>query len=212
MTLLDQGLRWRKTDESDWLANCPRHEELWLVYGRTYTPRADYSYSTTNQYIWNLKIPPNSGNSRLTYKRDAILNFTAELCGFLLRYPGITAALVPMPPSKASGHSDYDDRMDQVALKTSNQVDGICFMPLLYRTRSVESVHQCTSGRRSPDEIYQDLSINEAIAYSYQPETPLILIDDVLTSGAHFSAARRRLLERFPEADVRGIFWAKAQT
>lgn len=55
------------------------------------------------------------------------------------------------------------------------------------------------------------MSINEAIAPSYESGEILCLLDDVLTSGANFSACRRKILERFPNADVRGIFLAKAQ-
>lgn len=38
----------------------------------------------------------------------------------------------------------------------------------------------------------------------------IALLDDVLTSGAHFTAARRRILEACPAASVIGLFWSKS--
>ena len=40
--------------------------------------------------------------------------------------------------------------------------------------------------------------------------THIAVVDDVITSGAHFRAAKDLLAERFPEAQIIGIFWARA--
>lgn len=206
-----QELRWRKTDSSIRLINCPGHEDLWLVYGRIYTSRAGYSYSETNQLIFNLKILPNAEAVRRRYKEQAIQRFAEELCGFWSRYPEFSISLVPMPPSKTVKHPDYDDRIEQVAWTVASDLHNVFCLPLLLRIRDVPSSHQHPGISRSSERIYQDLLIDEAVASSYQGGTVLMLLDDVLTSGAHFSAARRCLLERFPGTDVRGMFWAKAQ-
>ena len=64
MTSLFGGARWRKTDASIWLYNCPEHESLNLLYGRIYTVGEDYSFSETNQQIKNLKIKPSAPDNR----------------------------------------------------------------------------------------------------------------------------------------------------
>lgn len=203
--------RWRKTDKSDRLINCPGHEGLWLVYARIYTVGQNYSYSRTNNLISNLKSLPGDP-SRSKYKKEAIQTFADEVCRLLSTYAGHSISLVPMPPSKSAGEPDYDDRIDQVAANISNRLSHTKYLPLLYRTRSVPCAHQNPQIKRSPSQIYGDLSINESIAVNYDEGACLMILDDVLTSGAHFSAARQRLLDRFPNADVRGLFWAKAQT
>jgi predicted amidophosphoribosyltransferase len=35
------------------------------------------------------------------------------------------------------------------------------------------------------------------------------IVDDVLTTGAHFKAMKRILMERFPEARIVGLFLAR---
>jgi predicted amidophosphoribosyltransferase len=40
--------------------------------------------------------------------------------------------------------------------------------------------------------------------------TSIIVVDDVLTSGAHFKAAKRMIQEKIPGAFVIGLFWARA--
>ena len=210
-----EEVRWRKTDESVRLDHCAEHKNLWLIYGRTYTPRAGYTHSQTNQLILNLKILPTADEVRIRYKREAIQRFEKELNellnGFSYKYPAVSMALVPMPPSKTIGHPDYDDRIDQVALTVSKHLNNVSYLPLLYRTQDALSSHQNPACRRSSEQVYRDLSINEPMAMCYRNGTFLIILDDVLTSGAHFSGARRRLLERFPGAGIGGIFWAKAQ-
>jgi len=54
------------------------------------------------------------------------------------------------------------------------------------------------------------MQIESNIAEQFKEGSLIVLLDDVLTSGAHFTAARRRILEVFPDATVIGIFWAKA--
>ena len=54
------------------------------------------------------------------------------------------------------------------------------------------------------------MQIESNIAEQFKEGSLIVLLDDVLTSGAHFTAARRRILEIFPNVTVIGIFWAKA--
>jgi predicted amidophosphoribosyltransferase len=53
--------------------------------------------------------------------------------------------------------------------------------------------------------------INNTFLENYSSDDVLVLIDDVLTSGAHLSVALQHLRETFGEPDVMGIFWARSQ-
>jgi hypothetical protein len=200
---------WRKTDSSTELFHCPDHQDFSLYYARIYTINEGYDYSETNNLILNLKMSVDSSSNRLSYKKEAIGRFAREVSIFLERIK-VPITLVPMPPSKTASHPLYDDRIVQVALQVAEAVEMVRWSPILYRTRDVES-HHMSSSARDTEKIYRDLPLNEPFASSFLEDTPLVLIDDVLTSGAHFTAAKRRLEARFSNTRVGGIFWAKAQ-
>lgn len=206
-----QELRWRRTDESDWLAHCSKHEYLRLFYGRIYTARQDYRYSETNDLIWNLKIGPNEQH-RLRYKQCAIAQFAQEVID-LFRWsvpPQISLVLVPIPPSKTQGHSKYDDRIKVVANKVMESCQNVRSLPILSTTQDRPASH-LNMGSRDANEIYNSITVDKNLISCYQQGDILVVLDDVLTSGASFSAARRHLQETFPDATIDGLFWAKAQ-
>jgi predicted amidophosphoribosyltransferase len=55
--------------------------------------------------------------------------------------------------------------------------------------------------------IAANYAIDEALA-SPEP-THIWVLDDMLTTGAHFKAAQRVLVRRFPSAKVFGVFIAR---
>jgi len=203
--------RWRKTDESIFLAHCPNHAEQFLFYARIYTIGQGYTFSETNNLILNLKKSPQAPPTQLYYKRQAICRFAQEVISLFQAQLSLARliTLVPMPPSKERSHPAYDDRMEQVAEAIAAEFDNMEWLPLLQATGSRASSH-LRSSRRNPDEIYQLMQIDQAEADRYRTGSMIALIDDILTSGAQFATARRRLAEVFPAADVIGIFWAKA--
>ncbi len=211
MTSLSGNARWRRTDDSVWLYNCPEHRELNLIYGRIYTVGEGYQFSETNQQISNLKIKP-SETQRLRWKRIAISQFASELTALLrANIPADRSmALIPMPPSKTSGHPDYDDRLLLVARAVAAKLAAVRCWPVLECTVDRESLHTGSS-QRTTQEVYRSIGINESVFASRNDDEIFCLLDDVLTSGASFSAARNRLLERFPSKRISGIFWAKAE-
>jgi hypothetical protein len=203
--------RWRRTDDSVWLYNCPEHKEWNLVYGRIYTVGEGYQFSDTNQQISNLKIKP-SETQRLHWKRIAINKFADELTALLRanipanRY----MALIPIPPSKTPRHPEYDDRLLQVARTVAANLAAVRCWPILECIVDRESFHTDSSQRTTQD-VYWSIGIDESVYSSRNDYEFLCLIDDVLTSGASFSAARNKLLERFPGKKISGVFWAKAE-
>ncbi|EDX82493.1 hypothetical protein S7335_1197 [Synechococcus sp. PCC 7335] len=203
--------RWRRTDDSVWLASCPEHKDLNLIYGRIYTVGQGYQFSDTNQQISNLKIKP-SETQRLHWKRVAIQKFADELTALLkANIPkDRSIALIPMPPSKTSSHPDYDDRVLQVAMAVATNLSTVRCWPVLECVVNRESLHS-GSAPRTVREVYSSIGINKAIFSSCNEDEIFCLLDDVLTSGATFSAARNKLLEQFPGKKVSGIFWAKAE-
>jgi predicted amidophosphoribosyltransferase len=61
--------------------------------------------------------------------------------------------------------------------------------------------------RLAPEEIAAVYRIDESAASP--PPVALGLFDDVLSTGAHFRAAKELLARRFPGVEVRGYFFAR---
>jgi predicted amidophosphoribosyltransferase len=209
--LIPDEYRWRKTDESVELFHCPEHTDLGLYYARTYTIGQGYRYSSTNQLVLNLKISPNQPADRLVYKNRAIVQCAREVAEFFTQSvnPDLPIILVPMPPSKTRSHPEYDDRMEQVAQQVDQRCSNVMWAPLLETIINSESYHT-RSEIRDPDDLYRLMSVQSNQTVLYNAEAHIVLIDDILTSGLHFSVARRHLLEHFENAPIHGIFWAKA--
>ena len=214
MSSLFETPRWKKTDESDRLDHCRNHQELYLLYGRIYTPRRGHKYSTSNRLVLNLKKRPSSSNEgELYWKREAIKQFAADVIALLRPNlpPNKPRALIPMPPSKTRQHPDYDDRMEQVAQRVAQHFPNLRYWPLLKGIRDVQGSHTGTTSR-DPEDVFNTIGIEETEVGNYLNEDIVYIIDDVLTSGSHFTAARKHILNYFPNIQIHGLFWAKTQS
>jgi predicted amidophosphoribosyltransferase len=208
---MGEDLNWKKTCEADYLHNCQNHSEMNLVYGRIYTPRQGYSHSDTNNLILNLKKSVDASTAELHYKNKAIQQFAVEAFQFLKNSQETQFIIVPMPSSKRKSNPEYDDRIERVAKFVASRLKGgAASLEILYGNADREAAHQ-NNEARSPELIYNSMSLDEDIASEVDNWNRIIVIDDVLTSGAHFSAAYKHLHERFPSASISGLFWAKSQ-
>ena len=112
---------------------------------------------------------------------------------------------VPVPPSKAKGHPMYDDRILRVlqVMGSGLQID---LREMIQQTESLNAAHEIDE-HRDPEKFIRVYYIDENIC---EPPPKFInVVDDVLTTGAHFKAAKELLLSRFPDAIVQGVFIAR---
>jgi len=175
-----------------------------------YTSGKGYSFSVTNGLINNLKKKPSKKNTNLNEYRYKVQEISRCMTWFS---QGLNpewlakATLVPVPPSKAKGDPEYDDRMLQVCKGIPAQF-SIDVRELVIQRESIRAAHECTPGERPGiDEIAANYVINEAVA---DPEPKVIgIIDDVLTAGTHFKAMQKVLKARFSRVPVIGIFVAR---
>lgn len=202
--------RWRKIDESDGLIYYLASEDPTLYYRRIYTVWRDYSFSETNQLIHNLKKIPIPENSHtFHHKKKAIELFSNEIIT-LLSNSKQQIIIVPIPPSKTKDHPEYDNRIEQVAGKVSTGLANVTCRSLLIRTKNIES-HHISRAPRNPEKIYDSLRIDESSDIQTNSHTIIVLLDDVITTGAHFVASRRLIKERYRDTKIYGVFWAKAE-
>ena len=175
-------------------------------YMGQYTAGKGFAYSATNSLILDFKMPVSrAGRRHCLPKEDAIASAAAALRRVMPASLLDRAVFVPVPPSKAKDDDGYDDRLVRMlrAVRPGRPLD---VRELIVQTRSVEATHQRSARWRASDieELYR---IDEA------QEAPgpgvVAVVDDLLTSGAHFRAAQRVLSRRFPDIDVVGLFLAR---
>lgn len=79
---------------------------------------------------------------------------------------------------------------------------------LVSQIESRPASHFADDGQRpGPNEIYENLQIDEDLL---EPEFKRIIIaDDLLTTGAHFKAVKRKLADYMPDKMVFGLFIAR---
>ena len=171
-----------------------------------YTARKGFAYSATNSLILDLKKPVGrAGRRDWRYKEEAIVTAAAVLRRAM--HPNVLdqVVFVPMPPSRAKGDAGYDDRLVRMlrAVRPGRPLD---VRELIVQARSMEPSH-LRSVRPRASEIARRYRIDETLAVS-EPGV-VAVVDDLLTSGAHFRAAKRVLTRRFADIEVVGLFLAR---
>jgi len=196
-----------KIDESNRSAHFYIEEAHECFFFYEYTSRKGYAYSEGNSLVINLKKSVRlRGQPQYRYKDQAITT-----CASMLRTAFEKAAwvfpkatIVPIPPSKASTHPEYDDRMMQVVSKAC-EGKGADVRHVVQQAESYEASHTQKDGqRKKPHELE---AMYEVVGPP--PKETIILVDDMLTTGAHFVAMRNVVRTAYPDRRVLGIFIAR---
>ncbi len=109
-----------------------------------------------------------------------------------------------IPCSKCETDPEYYPTGEHVLRKLHNLRPDLHIIRPLRMRETMQSSRK--GGSRNPSVIYNNLEWLGGIP----PRTQgLFLIDDVVTTGAHFNACKRIICEQHPGMDVCGIFLAK---
>lgn len=172
-----------------------------------YTARQGYAYSPGNQFVLNLKKSVLlRGTPQYHYKEQNITRAGIMLHNVLKHAPNVlpNTTVCPIPPSKTTTNPEYDDRITRIVAAACHNTAAEA-RELIVQTHSYESSHTQASGaRKKPDELE---AIYQLVAPA--PRPVVILVDDVLTTGAHFVAARNVILAQHPKTQVIGMFLAR---
>lgn len=175
-----------------------------------YQPRGGYTAGRVNQLIFNFKKPVSRrGQHDYRYKEQAIQEVGRMLARVLGENSAARATIVPIPPSKACDHPDYDDRLVRALHASGLQLDVRSLMKI---NASTQAHHEYADGERrpSPDVLKQNMSIDHSLLH-IQPRASIVLFDDVLTTGSHFRACKDLLQAQFSGARIVGLFIGRSQ-
>jgi predicted amidophosphoribosyltransferase len=177
-------------------------------FGGDYTAGRGYAHSSTNQLIYNLKKEPHRrGLPEWHYKVNAIRQAAANLRAYLTSEYLASATFVPVPPSKIASDPEYDDRMTQVLQLLAQLLSGHVDVRELVRQRQSMGQAHTAASRPGPTELYYNYEIVQSL--TTPPPSQVAVVDDVLTTGAHFKAIKRIVTETYPGIEVVGIFIAR---
>lgn len=166
-----------------------------------------YAYGATNDLISNLKKPMSRRNLPEWRHKEGAIRKAAEALreNFSAPQLGGEITFVPIPPSKAKSHPEYDDRLLRM-LQMMCDGHGSDIRELVIQTQSTDAAHDSFS-RPTTEDLVAIYAVDETVAAP--PPSRIVLLDDVLTTGAHFKAAKAVVQQRFPDADIVGIFVAR---
>ena len=179
-------------------------DECWFL--GEYTARRGYAFSETNSLILNFKKSVDKQNSpEWKHKLDAI-----SICATAFRRALTPDALtewtfVPVPPSEAKESTLYDDRLLKMLISMSPDY-GTDIREMVSQTESTSPSH-LSEIRLQPD----DIEILYELVEPTRKSSPNIIaiVDDILTTGAHFKAMKNILSEHYPNASILGLFIAR---
>ena len=175
-------------------------------YLGVYTSGTSYSYSEVNSIISNFKKKPSSTPASVYKWKVVDIKKVAEYFRKAVNPAFVSeVTFVPVPPSKAKDHEDYDDRLVQI-LRLAFPNDDADIRELVEQTVSTVSVHT-QAVRPSIKDVKDILAVNEDLLDGVRDR--IVIFDDVLTNGTHFCAVRELLKEHFPNAEFIGIFFAR---
>jgi predicted amidophosphoribosyltransferase len=165
-----------------------------------------FEYHEGSAWINNLKKKiDRKSKPEWPYKEWTIQQLAAELASAL---PDIvnftTTTFIPIPPSKTHDNPLYDDRLLQI-LQRSCPADADIRESIATREDHAAAHESEEQDRPTINELQNNYTWVE----STQPLRPnIVLFDDVITNGTHFTACKRFLLQHQPAAHITGIFIA----
>ena len=163
-----------------------------------------YAASPSNQKISNLKKSiTTQGTPQGAYKQKAIEEFADDLKAVNFDKHG-DIAIVPAPTSNPRGSQNCDDRLDKVAKLLTDKYPNLILEHLIDTKVSVTPANH--GGSRNIDTIKVNTVWN---GFSSDEIDTIIILDDVITTGAHFKAWKEVIKQNYPNVKyIYGFFWA----
>lgn len=204
------GKRWTKIDDR-FIENLQLDKSDYCFF---YLERTSGGYlaSEANQRIKNFKhdVKYKSNPTVWGYKQREIERFADDVCDLLngdafksifVQYP--STALVPIPTHHPKKDALYDSRLFDMCSIIASRIDALNVEDVFDMAEAVTPAH--AGGSRNISSIGASIILGD---FSRRPNL-IILVDDVLTTGAHYVACRNKIRAVYPSVPIIGIFLAK---
>jgi len=173
-----------------------------------YTARQGFEFSATNNLVINLKKSPEYKGTRAWPHKLAAIERCAKAIKRVLSTELLEKkTLVPMPPSLARTEFLFDDRILRILKSLANEAGVKCDIRELIVQRESYTASHGSELRMGPAQLRNLYSLAPDLL-DPQPEG-ILLLDDVITTGSHFRAAKDALLGEWPTLRVVGLFIAR---
>lgn len=204
------GKSWTRIDRA--LAGHLLLREDDLCYYYLVRTSGGFGASAANSRIHDFKKEPerfrdNPGVWR--YKVAEIEHFARDVCDLLDRHDFRNiiehfgnVALVPMPTHYPKSHEFHDSRLSDMCRIVADRVDGIRVEDVFDMRRELAPSHG--GGMRDVEALRQEMTF---AGFAQVPRLA-ILVDDVLTTGAHYVVCRDLIWQDHPDVPVIGLFLA----
>jgi hypothetical protein len=172
-----------------------------IYYAREYISGRNYQASVANHLISNFKKPVSRrGRPEWRHKIKAIRQFAEELS--LLLDPKGIYFLTSIPSSKCKTDPEYDPRVEDTLSELGTIRTIVIEEPIATR-ETIVPAH--LGGTRDRDTLYNNM---QWVGFENTIDQ-IVLVDDVITTGSHFAACKKIILEHEEDVKIIGIFWAK---
>ncbi|MBI2521197.1 MAG: hypothetical protein HYV97_12290 [Bdellovibrio sp.] len=139
-----------------------------------------------------------------SYRNEAVNKFAGDLSVIINNTTASPLHITAIPASKIKSDSEYSFRYEDLFTVLKS------FRP---RTVPVSPIDQITSalsshtgGTRNPQQIMSNYKWN---GFGTEVVDKLVVVDDVLTTGAHFKAYKDFLRQNGFAGQLIGLFWAR---
>jgi hypothetical protein len=125
--------------------------------------------------------------------RDPAFAWAARRFGRAIgkRYGDVDLILIPIPSSKSASQNDVKESAPfRLAKEAAGHLQKAIVAPYLWWESPQPSAHN-EGGSRDPNDLYQHMVAKAG----RRPETPTLLVDDVVTTASHLRVAARKLDE-----------------
>ena len=201
--------RWTLIDKSI-LSMLPCLDDADPCYYYLVRSPGGYSASFANSRIEDFKKNPERYRDNPAvwrYKLAEIQNFADDIA-MLLNNPGLAkviadfqpVAITAMPTSKPKSDLYHDSRIDDLCAEVTKRVAGIGWASPFDVSARISPSH--LNGPRDVATLEASLSFN---GFGKEPGL-VFLVDDVLTTGAHFTACRNIIRRHHPSVPIIGVF------
>jgi hypothetical protein len=170
-------------------------------YAQDYYSGQNWQAGPGNDFIINFKKPVcRRGLLEWQHKEREIKKFALHLA----KATAAGTGMAPAPTSKTDDHAEYDDRLVRTVELAAQYNTGISIHRPIAIRQTVAPSH--AGGTRDPEAIYANF---RWLGFNGDPPATLIVVDDVITSGAHYRAYKRMVREHHEGISVIGVFWGK---